>query len=70
MKTHEAKRLLADLTEIAVGRPRDNRRQIMRTLNKIRSRISIDLCLCGQDWSRGGFRQGSALCEKCYLSDL
>lgn len=41
----------------------------IRVLERVRQLIETKRCFCGRGWMRGGNRQGSALCKRCYTED-
>jgi len=62
MKTSEVAYTLSAI-QIALIAPITNRARLNRILAAIRSRQCFR---CRTEWRRGGNRQGSALCQKCY----
>jgi hypothetical protein len=61
----QAKETVLFIREVC-GRPKISDR---KALDLILQRIETLQCSCGR-WARGGDRQGSALCPKCYVADL
>jgi hypothetical protein len=66
MNPNDALSLMNEIKNIA-NRPPANRAALEIALNDIAYAISKKKCFsCRIGWRRGGRRQGSALCQKCF----